>query len=87
MKNQLDEELESLIKTRIVELTLVNRGLKYADLVLKVISENTMLEDETIIRIIHELVQDRLLVQIEYILPDRQSSVYTFYLPGNSRVL
>lgn len=81
-----DEEIE-IAKERIIHLLTVNHGLKSNDLLIKISQDYLLLSGEDVSKIIHELVQKNEIKRIEYILEDHSGSIFTFYLPGSSRIL
>jgi len=86
-RSVIDQERLYAIKDKAVELVNTHHGLKSNDLFLSLMGEFPNEKDDYMARAISELVQDLMLVRVEFIIPNYNSAYFTFYLPSGSRIV
>lgn len=74
-------------KSYAIAMVNSHRGIKGIDLDIKMIQEFPKLTNENIAQALSELIQDNLIIRIEYQLRDNRSQFLTFYLPEGSRLV
>lgn len=83
----MPENLLSSLKFTADSLVKAKIGISSRHLFTELSAQYPESSSELIQRAIHEMVQERQLVRIEYQVPEYGSTIFAFYLPANSRTL
>lgn len=75
------------VKNWITDKVKATGGIKGVDLDLSLCSQFPQLNMQNSLLVIHELVQESLIVRIKYITPEQRSRINEFYISQGSRLV
>lgn len=75
------------IQNRIVEIVNSSQGLKGTELAVKLATEFLSIQSESIIHWIDSCVEEGLIQEIEYVLPNMDYRIKSFYLPMGTSII